>query len=139
MSIKELNASSKIILAEIISILRENSYCYVSNEYLAKRLGFCEKTVSNSVTELKKKEYINIKNKMHFRIITLNSDKLDKENIEYKKADMSKQNVNLSSRKVKSSKQNVNLTYNNNNYNNKYNSFNNTKSSYNLEELMKIR
>ncbi len=49
----ELNIYSRVLFGIILSLSRENGYCYASNEYLAERIGGTGRAVTNWILELK--------------------------------------------------------------------------------------
>lgn len=59
---KELNATDKVILAEIDSLDIDEQGCYASNEYLADFCQCSERKVSESISRLIKQNYIYVQN-----------------------------------------------------------------------------
>ncbi len=144
LTIDELNVSSKIVLAEILSILRNAETCFASNEYFSKRTGFGCRTVANSINELRKKGYITSKRKNRLRLIEINRSKLKGKVISANITTENPPRINANSSRQSAilSDQNAKTAQYNNRYKNKYkNSYNNSNqnSSYDLEELMVIR
>ncbi|MGM9879018.1 MAG: helix-turn-helix domain-containing protein [Bacilli bacterium] len=45
----------------INSLLNNKEYCYASNSYFANTLSVKEKTISNLINNLKRKNYISVK------------------------------------------------------------------------------
>ena len=62
------------LLGLIISLTLKNNYCYASNEYLANYLNKSKRTITESLSKLKKLKYIYIKYINGGRRIYLNSD-----------------------------------------------------------------
>jgi len=56
----ELNIYSRVLFGIILSLSRENGYCYASNEYLAERIGGTGRAVTNWILELKQKDLIDV-------------------------------------------------------------------------------
>ena len=61
LAIEELKLSSKLVLALILNLSQLENGCYASNAFFAEKLSMCSNTVCNSVSELKKSGYINVK------------------------------------------------------------------------------
>ena len=59
---KELNATDKVILAEIDSLDIDEKGCYASNEYLADFCQCSERKVSESISKLIKQNYVYVQN-----------------------------------------------------------------------------
>lgn len=59
---KELNATDKVILAEIDSLDLDEKGCYASNEYLADFCQCSERKVSEAISKLIKQNYIYVQN-----------------------------------------------------------------------------
>ena len=56
------SSTDKLVYGIINSLSCNNEYCYASNSYFAKELGLGTKTISNSLSNLKKRNYIIIEN-----------------------------------------------------------------------------
>lgn len=72
--------TDKLVLGIINSLSNNKEYCYASNSYFAKELNVGNKTISQSLSNLKKLNYINIKYEKDKRKIYLNLEIVDKEN-----------------------------------------------------------
>ena len=72
--------SDKLLLGLINSLSYSKEYCYASNGYFEKELGLGTKTISNSLSKLKKYNYINIEYVNGNRRIYLNPEIVKKEN-----------------------------------------------------------
>lgn len=72
--------TDKLVYGMINSLSNNKDYCYASNSYFAEKLGVKEKTISNSINNLKRKCYIEVKFINNQRRIYLNSDIVIKEN-----------------------------------------------------------
>lgn len=55
------SSTDKLLLGIINSLSYNKEYCYASNSYFAKELSLGTKTISNSLSRLKKQKYIIIK------------------------------------------------------------------------------
>ena len=145
LKLEGLTLSAKILLAEIISLSKLEGYCYASNSYLAKRIGISERSVCNSLKELRGHHYISslIKDRSERYIYPVFS-KLKQRNIcaepNAKSAHTGRKNC---------AQGNAKIAHNNNIYNNKYNNsykenkkrdcFPQSDASYDIYELMKIK
>ncbi len=74
------SSTDKLILGIINSLSYNNEYCYASNSYFAKELSLGTKTISNSLSRLKKQKYIIIKYVDGKRRIYLNPEIVSKAN-----------------------------------------------------------
>lgn len=144
-SLSDLKLLSKMILSEIISLSKLHGYCYASNTYFSKLYMATSRTVSKSVSELRDKGYDSVEiNKNYTRKIKVNFEKLKQlevflpETVEK----ISNPNEKSSILNEKTSIPPEKSSTNNNNYNNKYNNsynYNDRKTSYDIEELMRIK
>lgn len=58
---KELKANEKILYAVITSLSNKDGYCFASNKYLANKLNVGANTVSGWITDLRRKNFIQVK------------------------------------------------------------------------------
>lgn len=72
--------TDKLVYGMINSLSNNKEYCYASNSYFANQLSVKEKTISNSINNLKRKKYIDVKFINSQRIIYLNETIVSKEN-----------------------------------------------------------
>ncbi len=72
--------TDKLVYGMINSLSNNKEYCYASNSYFANMLSVKEKTISNSINNLKRKKYIDVKFVNGQRRIYLNSEIVSKEN-----------------------------------------------------------
>lgn len=72
--------TDKLVYGMINSLSNNKEYCYASNSYFANILGVKEKTISNSVNNLKKKKYIAVSFVNGKRRIYLNKTIVSQEN-----------------------------------------------------------
>lgn len=70
----------KLVYGMINSLSNNKEYCYASNSYFANMLSVKEKIISNSINNLKRKKYIDVKFVNGQRRIYLNSEIVSKEN-----------------------------------------------------------
>lgn len=72
--------TDKLVYGMINSLSNNKEYCYASNSYFANQLGVKERTISNSINNLKRKKYIDVKFINSQRRIYLNETIVSKEN-----------------------------------------------------------
>lgn len=72
--------TDKLVYGMINSLSNNKEYCCASNSYFANMLSVKEKTISNSINNLKRKKYIDVKFVNGQRRIYLNSEIVSKEN-----------------------------------------------------------
>lgn len=72
--------TDKLVYGVINSLSNNKEYCYASNSYFANQLSVKEKTISNSINNLKRKKYIDVKFINSQRRIYLNEIIVSKEN-----------------------------------------------------------
>ena len=70
--------TDKLVYGVINSLSNNKEYCYASNSYFAKLIDVKEKTISNSINNLKRKKYIDVKFVNGKRRIYLNDDIVSK-------------------------------------------------------------
>ena len=64
------------LLSLIISLTLKNGYCYASNEYLADYVKVSKRTISDSLSKLKRLKYIIVRYENNNRRIYLNNEKI---------------------------------------------------------------
>lgn len=72
--------TDKLVYGVINSLSNNKEYCYASNSYFAYILSVKEKTISNSINNLKRKKYVEVKFVNRQRRIYLNNEIVSKEN-----------------------------------------------------------
>ncbi|MDO4995977.1 MAG: helix-turn-helix domain-containing protein [Bacilli bacterium] len=73
---RNLSKTDIHVLGLITSLTLKNEYCYASNEYLAKYINISKRTISDSLSKLKKLKYIKIQYINNNRRIYLNTEKV---------------------------------------------------------------
>ena len=150
-----LKFTEKLLLAEIISINKTGKLCYASNAYFSKRLMMGERTVSAAVKVLQDKGFVISKTEKNYkrtiRLVEENTKEFSCCTSNITNAKFSKEAANLANPLASSANPLAHsATYNNSYNNNKNNSYNyretnsndfsgRKKTSYDLEELMKIK
>ena len=74
------SSTDKLILGIINSLSYNNGYCYANNKHFEEVLGLGTKTISNSLSRLKRLKYIDIKYVDKKRRIYLNQELVKKAN-----------------------------------------------------------
>ena len=72
---KCLSNTDRVVLSLIVSLTLKKGYCYANNNYLASYINSSKRTIGNSLSKLKKLEYIKIKYIETKRRIYLNTEK----------------------------------------------------------------
>ena len=73
---RKLSKTDIHVLGLITSLTLKIDYCYASNEYLANYINVSKRTISDSLSKLKKLKYIKIKYINSKRRIYLNTEKV---------------------------------------------------------------
>lgn len=55
-----INSTDKLVYGVITSLAKNTGYCYASNEYIGKRIGYTKRTITESIKRLKKANYIRV-------------------------------------------------------------------------------
>ena len=73
---RNLSKTDCSVLGLIISLTLKNGYCYASNEYLANYINVSKRTISDSLSKIKRLKYIIVKYENNNRRIYLNTEKI---------------------------------------------------------------
>ena len=73
---RNLSKTDCSVLGLIISLTLKNGYCYASNEYLANYVKVSKRTISDSLSKIKRLKYIIVKYENNNRRIYLNNEKI---------------------------------------------------------------
>ena len=73
---RNLSKTDCSVLGLIISLTLKNGYCYASNEYLADYVKVSKRTISDSLSKIKRLKYIIVKYENNNRRIYLNTEKI---------------------------------------------------------------
>lgn len=68
---EELSSTSKLLMGLITTLSMQNGYCYASNKYLSNLMKVSKRTITNCISSLKRKYYIEIENIPNMRKIYL--------------------------------------------------------------------
>jgi len=73
---KSLSRTDIDVLSLIISLALKSNYCYANNEYLANYINSSKRTISDSLSKLKKLKYVIVKYENKKRRLYLNTEKI---------------------------------------------------------------
>ena len=59
---EDLSSTTKLLMGLITALSMKDGYCYASNRYLSKLLKVSKRTISSSITALRRKKYVEIGN-----------------------------------------------------------------------------
>ena len=57
---KNIKSFDKILYTQILALTKKYGYCFATNHYFSKTHSVCKKTISNSISNLKKAGYIEV-------------------------------------------------------------------------------
>ena len=69
--VEKLSSTSKLLMGLITTLSMQNGYCYASNKYLSNLMKVSKRTITNCISSLKRKNYIEIENIPNMRKIYL--------------------------------------------------------------------
>ena len=58
----DISSTTKLLMGLITTLSIKDGYCYASNRYLSNLLKVSKRTISSSITALKRKNYIKVEN-----------------------------------------------------------------------------
>lgn len=59
---EDLSSTTKLLMGLITTLSKKDGYCYASNRYLSNLLKVSKRTISSSITALRRKKYVEIGN-----------------------------------------------------------------------------
>lgn len=59
---EDLSSITKLLMGLITTLSMKDGYCYASNRYLSNLLKVSKRTISSSITALRRKKYVEIGN-----------------------------------------------------------------------------
>lgn len=68
---EDLSSTTKLLMGLITTLSMKDGYCYVSNRYLSNLLKVSKRTISSSITTLRRNNYLKIDNDNSARKIYL--------------------------------------------------------------------
>lgn len=69
-----INSTDKLVYGIIKALTNNLGYCYASNDYISKRINLSKRTISKSISNLKRANYIRIETINYQRNIYLVND-----------------------------------------------------------------
>lgn len=70
---EDMSSTAKLLMGLITTLSMKDGYCYASNRYLSNLLKVSKRTISSSITTLRKNNYLKIDNEDSARKIYLAS------------------------------------------------------------------
>lgn len=68
---EDLSSTTKLLMGLITTLSMKDGFCYASNRYLSNLLKVSKRTITSSITALRRKNYIKIDNEDNSRKIYL--------------------------------------------------------------------
>lgn len=69
-----INSTDKLVYGVIKALSNNKGYCYASNDYISKKVNLSKRTISKSISNLRKANYIRVETINYQRNIYLTSD-----------------------------------------------------------------
>ena len=69
-----INSTDKLVYGIIKALTNNLGYCYASNDYISKKINLSKKTISKSISNLRKANYIRVETINYQRNIYLVND-----------------------------------------------------------------
>ena len=69
-----INSTDKLVYGIIKALTNSLGYCYASNDYISKKINLSKRTVSKSISNLKRANYIRVETINYQRNIYLVND-----------------------------------------------------------------
>ena len=69
-----INSTDKLVYGIIKALTNNLGYCYASNDYISKKINLAKRTVSKSISNLRKANYIRVETINYQRNIYLVND-----------------------------------------------------------------
>lgn len=66
-----INSTDKLVYGIIGVLTNSKGYCYANNNYLSKQLNISKRTITNSISKLRRANYIKVENENYQRKIYL--------------------------------------------------------------------
>ena len=70
---EDISSTSKLLMGLITTLSMKDGYCYASNRYLSNLLKVSKRTISSSITTLRRNNYLKVDNEDSARKIYLAS------------------------------------------------------------------
>lgn len=68
---EELSSTTKLLMGLITTLTMQEGFCYANNKYLSNHMKVSKRTITSSITSLKRKKYIKVENEPNIRKIYL--------------------------------------------------------------------
>lgn len=68
---EDLSTTTKLLMGLITTLSMQEGFCYASNKYLSNLMKVSKRTITNCISSLKRKNYIEIENIPNMRKIYL--------------------------------------------------------------------
>lgn len=69
-----INSTDKLVYGVIKALTNNLGYCYASNDYISKKVNLSKRTITKSISNLRKANYIRVETINYKRYIYLTSD-----------------------------------------------------------------
>ena len=69
-----INSTDKLVYGVIKALTNNLGYCYASNDYISKKVNLSKRTISKSISNLRKANYIRVETINYQRNIYLTND-----------------------------------------------------------------
>ena len=69
-----INSTDKLVYGIIKALSNNLGYCYASNDYISKKVNLSKRTITKSISNLRKANYIRVETINYQRNIYLTSD-----------------------------------------------------------------
>lgn len=71
---KKINSTDKLVYGVIKALASNKGYCYASNDYISKRVNLSKRTITKSIGNLRKENYIRVETINYQRNIYLTNN-----------------------------------------------------------------
>lgn len=69
-----INSTDKLVYGVIKALTNNLGYCYASNDYISKKVNLSKRTISKSISNLRKANYIRVETINYQRNIYITND-----------------------------------------------------------------
>ena len=70
-----INSTDKLVYGVIKALSNNLGYCYASNDYISKKVNLSKRTITKSISNLRKANYIRVETNNYQRNIYLTNNK----------------------------------------------------------------
>lgn len=57
---RNINSTDKLVFGIITSLSKNKGYCYASNDYISKKINLSKRTITKSISNLKKENFVRV-------------------------------------------------------------------------------